>query len=433
MPLDIPDSPSIGDTYNVGDRTWRFNGTTWDAVLFSAPTGPTGPAGSNGSDGATGPTGPAGELTRSVRTVSESTSLVSGDQNQIIRFTGTSSQVLTVDDVLAPGSSVEIFQDNSGSVEFQSGSGVTLLSNSGNFLSNVQNNVIKLSCIAAGEYRLFGTLEAVNVSVEYLVIAGGGGGGYYRGGGGGAGGYRSSVVGENSGGGTSAETIFTAEKLTSYTVSIGAGGACGVNDPDTILNRGFQGSSSIFSTITSIGGGGAGGGGPSTVSGAGAGLSGGSGGGGGGDGPGSHAGGVGTAGQGFAGENGVEDVSAGGGGGAGEAGGADAAGQGGDGVSSSITGSAVTRGGGGASGTNSGGDGGGGGSGSPGAVNTGGGGGGDVGGSQIGNGGSGIVILRYPADNTLTVGAGLTADPPTTVGANKVTVITAGTGTVSFS
>jgi hypothetical protein len=55
MPIDIPDSPSIGDTYNVGDRTWRFNGTTWDAVLFSAPTGPTG---ADGADGATGPTGP---------------------------------------------------------------------------------------------------------------------------------------------------------------------------------------------------------------------------------------------------------------------------------------------------------------------------------------------------------------------------------------
>lgn len=54
MPIDIPNSPSNGDTYTVGDRTWRFNGTTWDAVLFSAPTGPTGPT------GAQGPTGPQG-------------------------------------------------------------------------------------------------------------------------------------------------------------------------------------------------------------------------------------------------------------------------------------------------------------------------------------------------------------------------------------
>lgn len=60
MAIDIPDSPTTGDTYNVGDRTWRFNGTTWDAVLYSAPTGPTGPTGADGADGATGPTGADG-------------------------------------------------------------------------------------------------------------------------------------------------------------------------------------------------------------------------------------------------------------------------------------------------------------------------------------------------------------------------------------
>lgn len=57
MAIDIPDSPSNGDTYSVGDRTWRFNGTTWDAVLFSAPTGPTGPTGATGAQGPTGPQG----------------------------------------------------------------------------------------------------------------------------------------------------------------------------------------------------------------------------------------------------------------------------------------------------------------------------------------------------------------------------------------
>ena len=57
MPLDIPDSPSVGDTYTVGNRTWKFNGTTWDAELYAAPTGPTGPAGAEGAAGPTGPTG----------------------------------------------------------------------------------------------------------------------------------------------------------------------------------------------------------------------------------------------------------------------------------------------------------------------------------------------------------------------------------------
>ncbi len=63
MPIDIPDSPNNGDTYTVGNRTWTFNGTTWDAVLYAAPTGPTGADGATGDTGPTGPTGPAGSVT----------------------------------------------------------------------------------------------------------------------------------------------------------------------------------------------------------------------------------------------------------------------------------------------------------------------------------------------------------------------------------
>ena len=47
-------------------------------------------------------------------------------------------------------------------------------------------------------------------------------------------------------------------------------------------------------------------------------------------------------------------------------------------------------------------------------------------------GGSGVVILRYPAAYSITIGAGLTATT-TTVGANKVTTFTAGTGNVSWA
>jgi hypothetical protein len=43
-----------------------------------------------------------------------------------------------------------------------------------------------------------------------------------------------------------------------------------------------------------------------------------------------------------------------------------------------------------------------------------------------------VVILRYPADYTITIGAGLTGST-TTVGANKVTSFTAGSGNVSWS
>ena len=70
---------------------------------------------------------------------------------------------------------------------------------------------------------------------------------------------------------------------------------------------------------------------------------------------------------------------------------------------------------------------------SNGTANSGGGGGGNTGGSgSAGTGGSGVVILRYPSDYTVTVGAGLTSSTATD-GLSKVTTFTAGTGTVSFA
>jgi len=156
-------------------------------------------------------------------------------------------------------------------------------------------------------------------------------------------------------------------------------------------------------------------------------------------------GGSGTAGQGFDGGDSLnqDDTGAGGGGAAQSGENAQSGGRayGGDGVTSSITGTATARAGGGGggprSGTNLGGTGGGGnGSASfslvtAGGVNTGGGGGG---GYDVGSkgGGSGVVILRYPSSRTITIGAGLTGSE-TTVGANKVATITAGTDTISFS
>jgi hypothetical protein len=68
------------------------------------------------------------------------------------------------------------------------------------------------------------------------------------------------------------------------------------------------------------------------------------------------------------------------------------------------------------------------------AVNRSGGGYGGYGSGQGGsNGGSGIVIIKYPDTYTITVGAGLTYDPPITDGAFKITVLKSGTGNVSWA
>jgi hypothetical protein len=112
-------------------------------------------------------------------------------------------------------------------------------------------------------------------------------------------------------------------------------------------------------------------------------------------------------------------------------------GTGGAGVASDITGSSVSRAGGaGGAGFSTAGLGTAGGGnggiapnyvGTAGTANTGGG-----GGSLFGTGGSGIVVIRYPSNLTIGGGAGLTFTTAT-VGANKVTTFTAGTGTISFS
>ena len=152
-------------------------------------------------------------------------------------------------------------------------------------------------------------------SLSYLVIAGGGGGGNNFGSGGGAGGYRNSYASETSGGNSSTETPITITPGTSYTVTVGAGGAGLAN-----------GSDSVFSTITSIGGG-------RGVGNAGSAAGGGSGGGG----PqNSGTAGAGTSGQGFAGKDGGGNEDGGGAGGASQT---PSSRSGGAGLSSSLGGS----------------------------------------------------------------------------------------------
>jgi hypothetical protein len=244
-----------------------------------------------------------------------------------------------------------------------------------------------------------------SLTCDYLVVAGGGSGGSRIGGGGGAGGLRSTVTA--TGGGGSLESALSLASGTSYTVTVGAGGAAVTSTPGT---KGNNGSNSVFSTITSTGGGGGGAYIAST------GQDGNAGGSGGGAGFNTRTAGAGTANQGFAGGNGAGTTNSAGGGGAGAAAAtapanASNGGAGGAGVAVSITGSSVTYAGGGGGSGDSGiggaGGTGGGGAGSvnnsnatAGTINTGGGGGGarnssDTTNVTSGAGGSGLVIVRY--------------------------------------
>lgn len=214
-------------------------------------------------------------------------------------------------------------------------------------------------------------------TVEYLVVGGGGGGG----------GVAASAYGAGSGGAGEFKTgTGLAVTAQAYSITVGAGGAGGAAG----ANNGSAGNSSIFSTLTAVGGGyGAKGNGSPYAA-----VNGGSGASGGGGSRTAGAGGSATAGNaGGAGYDG-SPYQGGGGGGSGSAGAnGSAGGAGGSGTSSSISGSAVTYAA-GASGraytTDS--------NGANGAANTGDGGQGgttNVTAHSGGNGGSGIVIIRY--------------------------------------
>ena len=234
----------------------------------------------------------------------------------------------------------------------------------------------------------------------YLILAGGGAGGAgpsgsSGGGGGGAGGLLANTTSLTPG--------------TTYSFTVGAGGAAVTNGP-----AGNYGSNSTAFSLTAIGGGGGGG--------TGTGLNGGSGGGGASY-AGDQAGGTGTTGQGYAGATAVGggNYQSGGGGGAGAAAtGANGA----TGAASSITGSSVTYGGGGAggaypSGGGSGGAGGGGAEGSAGTANLGAGGGGTSNGGTSGAGGSGVVILSVLTSKY----TGTTTGSPTVTTSGNFTIL----------
>ena len=268
----------------------------------------------------------------------------------------------------------------------------------------------------------------IPLTVDYLVIAGGGGGGL---GGGGAGGYRTSFgTGNINGGNTPVENTLTlATGSPGYTVTIGAEGA-GIVGNGT-LNQSDSGNNSVFSSITSTGGGGAGTGGSSGSFNAG--VNGGSGGGSHDNKPAGAA--VTNPTQGFSGGIGT-NATGGGGGGAGGPGNNNTTG--GVGLDSLITGTSTPYAGGGGgypSGAASygGGAAGGAGTGSSAAANTGAGGGGAVNG---GAGGSGVVILRYPSAYAITfqTGVGFFSSTATlSATSEKVTTITAGSGTITFA
>ena len=298
----------------------------------------------------------------------------------------------------------------------------------------------------------------VPFNIEYLVIGGGGNGGPQTDDTGAGGGFRTNVPGSTSGGGAPAEPSYEVITGVEYTVTVGAGAYGGGAGPLPRPGPFAKGGSSVFDTITSIGGGS---GGPTAnpnyptlrQGGSGAGRF-------------SAPNWSGTPGQGYPGGNNggaVEPYNGtAGGGGAGQAGNSGSSGSGGPGgagQTSSITGSPTQYAGGGGGGSRPGGPQGAGGAGgggagnathqsaaTPGTANTGGGGGCQGYNNQppgnpyaiieaTGNGGSGFISLKMPSDFTATFTPGVTATPNISVPGYQIYSVTAAgpSDTVTFS
>ena len=325
---------------------------------------------------------------------------------------------------------------------FAQASGQKILGTTDNHKCTTENATVRLIYQNDTKGWTADNIVTTALIIDFLVVAGGGGAGRtddWYGGGGGGGGFRSSTDGR--GGGQSSDTAITATSGTNYTVTVGGGGAGGTNNSSATDSLGTTGVDSVFATITSKGGGGAGAS-SSTANPWGDGKDGGSGGGAGGNDLASSGGSAVTSpvvhgydgGSVGAGGSGGGDAGAGGGG-AGSVGSTrpsrSVGGDGGAAKLAAITGSNVyyAAGGGGKKGyygTQ--------GYGSRGANGTGNANSGDGGHLTVnsGNGSSGTVILKYASNLTLTIGAGLTSSTAT-VGSNKVTTFTAGTGNVQFS
>jgi len=99
--IDFPGSPTNGQTFTDGDKTWVYSTTvgawrlqTQTLTGATGPTGPTGPTGV-GATGATGPTGPEGGST----TLTTKGDLLTRNASALARLPvgATNGHVLTVD------------------------------------------------------------------------------------------------------------------------------------------------------------------------------------------------------------------------------------------------------------------------------------------------------------------------------------------------
>lgn len=111
--IDFPNSPSVNQTFTVGERTWKWTGTAWDVVVTTIVTGPQGPTGETGAGVAAG--GATGQILVKASSTDFATTWT---DNQKINYTHgqtATSDTWTIDHNLGFNPNVTV-KDNYGNV-----------------------------------------------------------------------------------------------------------------------------------------------------------------------------------------------------------------------------------------------------------------------------------------------------------------------------
>jgi hypothetical protein len=181
MAIDFPNSPTSGDTYSEGTKTWQYNGTSWDLVLgsVSIPSGSVGSAqlasgavteakiSSNAvtqaklADGAVG-SAQLDNLTLNAQTGTSYTFVLT-DAHKLVTLSNASAITLTVPTnssvAFDIGDQVNIVQLGAGQVTV-GGAGVTLRSQGSKFKLNGIYSAATLIKIDTDEWVLVGNTAA---------------------------------------------------------------------------------------------------------------------------------------------------------------------------------------------------------------------------------------------------------------------------------